>query len=94
MGGDVGVVAENFYYLLTFEPLQNFQLGVSRLLKLRLVHYLSSDELQSHPESPARRRKRFSSVRLPLLRACSTILAHTEEDYPVHGLHVYFPKEE
>lgn len=51
------LVAENLYAVFTFEPLHSLRLGVRRLLKLCLVHYLSSDESSSCPGSPAERQE-------------------------------------
>lgn len=90
--GSGGLVVEDLYSMFTFEPLHNLHLGVSRLLKTCLVQYLSSDEIYSHPCGPNGKRKRLSSVRMALLRACNAILAHVEEKYALPGLHVDFAK--
>lgn len=44
-----GVVAKDLYSLFTFEPGHILYLEVLRLLKLLLVHHLSSKEICSQP---------------------------------------------
>lgn len=52
------VVAEDSYSLLTFESLYNLHLRTSRLLKTRLIQYLSLDGVFSHLEGPAENKKK------------------------------------
>lgn len=87
------MAAENLYSTLIFESLQILQLVVSRLLKTRLIQCLSLDETYTHPRGPPGRLKRLSYVGLPLCKACSSALSHSEEKYPVPGLHVDIAKE-
>lgn len=65
-----------------------------RILTPSFAQNLSSDGVLSHPEGPARKRKRLTLGRLPLLKPCSAILAHTEEKGPVLSLHLESAKSE
>lgn len=92
-GGD-GVAVENLYSTVTFEPLQNLQLGVSRLSKTCFIQCSSWEEISSHPEDPPGKQKTVSSVRQPLFKACNGIPAFIEEKYLVPGLYVELAKKE
>lgn len=92
MRRDDEVVTEESYSIFTFETLRNFHFEVSRLLKLFLLHYLSSDKIPGHPECLADKRKKLSLLRLSLFRVYSTILAQSEEKYPLSDLRVNFAK--
>lgn len=67
---------------------------VSRILEVCFAHFLSLEEICSHPGGSPGKYKRLTSVRLPSLKACSTVLARIEEKYPVIGLHVGLAKKE
>lgn len=87
------MVVEGLHSISTFESLHKRHLRVSRLLKTCLIQCSSLDENQSHPRGPPGSRKRLTSVRLLLLKACSSILAVIEEKYPVLGLYDGFAKK-
>lgn len=84
---------EELNSIFAFEPLQNLHFRMPRLLKTSPIQYLSSEEIYSHPRGSPRKQNRFSSVRLPLSKACDDILAHTEEKYLDPSLHLNFPKK-
>lgn len=52
-GGDDGLVMKDLYSVLSFDPLRNLHVEVSKLLKSRLMEYSSSDDLYSSPLGPA-----------------------------------------
>lgn len=79
--------------VLTYEPLRSLNLAVSRLLKTCLNQYYSLGEICSHSWSLPREQKEKRLVRLSLLKAFNSTMAHVEE-YPVLGLHVDFAEKE
>lgn len=71
-------MADDLYSIFTNDLLYDPLLDESRILKLRFVHYLSSDEIHSHSGSLAEHQNRMSSLSLPLLKACIAALANIE----------------
>lgn len=66
---------------------------VSRLLKTCLAQWLSYSDVYSHSLRPAGKRRELNSLKMSLLKACNRILAHVEQIYALHGLHVGFAKK-
>lgn len=85
---DNGIIVRDSYSTFRFELLHDFHMEMSRFMELCLVHFLSSEDIYSHPESPAREQKRLSSVMMPLLKAFNAISALTEKRYRGPGLRV------
>lgn len=90
---DDGVLLKDLHSILTFEPLQDSHRRVARLLKTFWIQHLSQDETYSCSGGLPGKQKRLNLVTLPLLNACSGILAHTEEKCPVPGLCVESSKK-
>lgn len=69
---------ENLYSILRSESLQNLHLGVSRILKTCVIHYLSSDKMYSNLEDLCRKQKRPMLLELSLHKAFNGKLTHSE----------------
>ena len=84
----------NFYKLFRFELLHNFHLGISKLLKVCIIHRLQSENLFTTAASTGNSSKSFKSVQLSVLRGINSLLATIERDYFVPGLTIDFSTSE
>lgn len=84
----------DFYKLFRFEILHNFLLGISKLLKICIIHRLQSNNLFTSAGSTRNQSKTFKSVHLSILRGVNSLLATIEKDYFVPGLTIDFSTSE
>lgn len=76
-----GLGMEKLSSIATFEPLQNFNLGVLILLRSCTIQYSSARDAYSHPAGPSITQKRQSLVNVALLRACSRTPTDIEKNF-------------
>ena len=87
-------ISPDLYSIFTFEPLHNLFLGVSKLLKVCMIQYMSSAELYTKNPGRGKRPRLFSSIRTSVLRGCNTVLAEFQKYYVMPGVKVDFSKHE
>lgn len=85
---------EDFYSILTSEPMQNLHVRVSKFLSTCLIQDFSPEDEYSHPAGPCEKRKRPSLRKRPLQRACSDTMQHIEDKYALPRLHVNFSRRD
>lgn len=84
------VIVGTLHSVLTFEPLPNHHLEMSRIPNTFVIQYLSLMKTCSHPACPSGEHKALSLVKLPPLTSCSVVPAHIEKKYPFLDLHADF----
>lgn len=87
-------ISSDLYSILTYEPLHNLFLGLSRLLKFCLILYLSSKLLSTKQSGRGKKPRVFNSIKTAVLRGCNTVLAEFQKYYVPPGLRVDFSKHE
>lgn len=85
---------ENMYSVFAFEPLHNFHLGISKLLKTCIMSRLNSNNMTSTAGSKTGQPRTFRALRHVILRGANDILAGMQRDCNVRGFQVDFSSGE
>lgn len=85
---------QGLYRLLTLEPLHNFNMGISELLKECPTTFLDSNMEFTDKMYLCRSKRAVQSMRTSSLKATNSMLAEIEDMYRASKLPVYFSKKE
>lgn len=84
----------SMYEILTFEPLHNLHLGISKLLKTMTFELIGSDKPVRFLGTSKKGRVKFCSKRVPVLRACNSLLRAMQDDCTTRSIHIDFSTKE
>lgn len=87
-------IVPDLYSLFTFEELHNLDLGISKLLKICFVLYLSSGELKDVTFNGTVKKRSLSSLKTLLLRACNSYLSFINDTHSLPDLNVDFSRKD
>eukprot|EP00737_Agarophyton_chilense_P001689 gb/GEZJ01001895.1/.p3 GENE.gb/GEZJ01001895.1/~~gb/GEZJ01001895.1/.p3 ORF type:complete len:178 (+),score=19.70 gb/GEZJ01001895.1/:2858-3391(+) len=79
--------------MFSFEPLHNFHLGISKLIKLAIIERLKSKDKLSN-FGPSSSTSSFKNIGTSLFKDANNILVDIELHFPAPGLHIDFSTAE